>query len=259
MSEQLPHEMIPSEKRPADKKFEKLPFKDKIARPPFTMAIIAPIGQGKSSLIYTMLNTWYNKYFDELIVYNGTLDSNQAWLDLPAKEVIVINEWNEKEFFDYIKALEKSQLALIKSGKPPLNVGIVFDDMITDSIFSRGRSTALDQFIIKIRHVPASLIMSSQSYKLISTTARRNMTQIVLLPINQDEVEKVAEEHSGLANKDEFIKMYKSVVTKQPRNYMVIDYRAPVAERFKERFDEVIPYLKDEEKKKKKDGSKETK
>ena len=249
--EQLPHEMIPSEKRPEDKRFAKLPFADKVPKPPFTMAIIAPIGQGKSSLIYTMLNTWYHKYFDELIVYNGTLDSNQAWLDLPAKEVIVLNEWDEKEFFNYIKALEKSQLALIKQKKPPLNVGIVFDDMITDSIFSRGRSTALDQFIIKIRHIPASLIMSSQSYKLISTTARRNMTHIVLLPINQDEVEKVAEEHSGLATRDDFVRMYKSVVTKQPRNYMVIDYRAPVVNRFRERFDEVIPYLKDENKKKK--------
>lgn len=251
MSKQLPHEMIPSEHRPEDKRFAKLEHSDKIPRCPFTMAIIAPIGQGKSSLIYTMLNTWYHKYFDELVVYNGTLDSNQAWLDLPAKEVIVINEWNEKEFFDYIKALEKSQLALIKQKKPPLNVGIVFDDMITDSIFSRGRSTALDQFIIKIRHVPASLIMSSQSYKLISSTARRNMTHMVLLPINQDEVEKVAEEHSGLATKDEFIKIYKSIVTKQPRNYMVIDYKAHVTDRFKERFDEVIPYLTEEKPKKK--------
>ena len=241
-------EMIPSEDRPEDTRFFALPHAKKIPKPPFTMLIVAPIGQGKSSMIYSMLNTWYSKgnksYFDELVIYNGTKDSNDAWLDLPAKEVILLNEWNEKDFFDYAKGLEDAQLERIRQGKTPLNIGIVFDDMVTDSIFSRGRSTALDQFVIKIRHIPASLIMSTQSYKLISTTSRRNMTHLAILPVNQDEIEKIAEEHSGLLTKDQFVDMYKSVVTKQPRNFLVIDYRAPLEERFKERFDLVIPTMK---------------
>jgi hypothetical protein len=241
---ELPFEMIPSEKRPDDTRFEKLKFSKQIPKPPFTFLVVAPIGQGKSSMIYTMLNTWYKNYFDELIVYNGTKDSNNAWMDLPSKEVVLLNEWNEKDFFDYIKALETSQLRRINDGKEPMNICIVFDDMITDAIFSRGRSTALDQFIVKIRHIPASLIMSSQSYKLVSTTARRNMTHIAIMSVNQDEIEKVAEEHSGLQTKDNFVKMYKSIITNKPRNFLVIDYRAPVEDRFKERFDKVIPYLK---------------
>jgi hypothetical protein len=194
-----------------------------------------------------MLNTWYKGYIDELVVYNGTKDSNRAWLELPAKEVILLNEWDEKEFFNYIKALEDDQQSRIDDGKPPLNVFIVFDDMITDHIFSRGRSTALDQFIVKIRHIPASLIMSSQSYKLVSTTARRNMTHLAIMPVNEDEIQKIAEEHSGLQRREEFVKMYKSIITNRPRNYLVIDYRDEVGNRFKERFDKVLPYLKDSE------------
>lgn len=193
-----------------------------------------------------MLDKWYGPYFDELIVYNGTKDSNDAWLNLPAKEVILLNEWDEEEFFRYIKALENSQLKRIQEGKPPVNVCILFDDMVTDHIFSRGRSTALDQFIIKIRHIPASLIMTTQSYKLISSTSRRNMTHLCILAVNQDEIEKIAEEHSGLMTGVEFVKMYKSIITKQPRNYLVIDYRSPVPERFKERFEKVLPFLKNE-------------
>jgi hypothetical protein len=247
MEKELPTEMMPSEKRPEDKRFKKLPFSAKIPKPPFTMLIVAPIGQGKSSTIYTMLNNWYKGYIDELVVYNGTKDSNRAWLELPAKEVILLNEWNESEFFDYVKALEDDQQERIDNGKPPLNVFIVFDDMITDRIFSRGRSTALDQFIIKIRHIPASLIMSSQSYKLVSTTARRNMTHLAIMPVNEDEINKVAEEHSGLQTRDAFIKMYKSIIATRPRNYLVIDYRDDIKNRFKERFDRVLPYLKDEE------------
>ena len=239
-------EMMPSEKRPEDKRFKKLPHAVKIPKPPFTMLVVAPIGGGKSSLIYTMLNTWYKGYIDELVVYNGTKDSNRAWLELPAKEVILLNQWDEKEFFDYVKALEDDQQSRIDDGKPPLNVFIVFDDMITDHIFSRGRSTALDQFIIKIRHIPASLIMSSQSYKLVSTTARRNMTHLAIMPVNEDEIQKIAEEHSGLQKRDSFVKMYKSIITKRPRNYLVIDYRDEVKHRFKERFDKVLPYLESE-------------
>ena len=236
----LPHIMIPSEDRPEDKKFFKLKHAKLIPKPPFTMLIVAPIGSGKSSLTYSILDKWYGSYFDELVIYNGTKDSNDAWLNLPAKEVILLNEWDEVEFFNYAKALETNQLRRIQNGKPPLNVCILFDDMVTDSIFSRGRSTALDQFIIKIRHIPASLIMTTQSYKLISSTSRRNMTHVVVLAVNQDEIEKIAEEHSGLITKDEFIKMYKSIITKQPRNYLVIDYRAEPTERFKERFEKLI-------------------
>jgi hypothetical protein len=243
-------EMMPSEKRPEDKRFAKLAFKDKVPKPPFTMLIVAPIGMGKSSMIYSMLNKWYGNYIDELVVYNGTKDSNKAWLDLPAKEVILLNEWDEGEFFAYVKALEDDQLSRINNGKPPLNVFIVFDDMITDSIFSRGRSTALDQFIIKIRHIPASLIMSTQSYKLVSTTARRNMTQLAILPVNEDEIQKISEEHSGLMTRDAFIKMYKDIMPKRPRNFLVIDYRDELQNRFKERFDKVIPYLKKDTKEK---------
>jgi hypothetical protein len=247
---ELPMEMMPSENRPADKRFDKLKYKDKIPKPPFTMLIVAPIGQGKSSTIYSMLNTWYGSYIDELVIYNGTKDSNKAWLNLPAKEVILLNDWNEKEFFDYIKALEDDQLNRINNGKPPMNVFIVMDDMICDKIFSRGRNTALDEFIVKIRHIPASLIISSQSYKLVSTTARRNMTHIAILPVNEDEIQKVAEEHSGLQTRDEFVKMYKSIIANRPRNYLLIDYKAPIEERFKERFDKVLPYLKKEKKQK---------
>jgi len=245
---ELPHEMIPSEARPEDKRFFALPHAKMIPKPPFTMLIVAPIGQGKSSMIYSMLNKWYGKYFDELIIYNGTKDSNDAWLNLPPKEVVLLNDWNESDFFEYIKALEESQLKRIQEGKPPRNIGIVFDDMITDHIFSRGRSTALDQFVIKIRHIPASLIMSTQSYKLVSTTSRRNMTHIAILPVNEDEITKIAEEHSGLMKKEEFIKMYKQVVTKKERNYLVIDYRDKIPNRFKEKFEKVIPYLKTSEK-----------
>jgi hypothetical protein len=39
--------------------------------------------------------------------------------------------------------------------------------------------------------------------------------------------------------------MYKSIITKRPRNYMVIDYRDDIKNRFKERFDRVLPYLAD--------------
>lgn len=246
----LPMMMMPSENRPADKRFEKLPNKDKIPKPPFTMLIVSPIGQGKSSMIYSLLNLHYGAYIDELVIYNGTKDSNKAFLNLPAKEVILLNDWDEKEFFTYIKALEDDQLARINAGKPPLNVMIVFDDMITDAVFSRGRSTALDQFIVKIRHIPASLIMSTQSYKLVSTTARRNMTHIAILPVNEDEINKIAEEHSGLLTKDEFIKMYKGIISNRPRNFLLIDYRDELGNRFKERFDRVIPYLKKDAKKK---------
>jgi hypothetical protein len=87
----------------------------------------------------------------------------------------VLNEWNEQEFLDYFKKLEGDQMKRRADGKPLIKSVIVMDDMITQSILSRGRSTSLERFITTLRHFNCSLLMSSQSYKLLPRTSRMNM------------------------------------------------------------------------------------
>ena len=54
----LKTEKIPSEERPPDGRFDKLPHNELLVKPPFTMVITGSIGSGKSSIfIYKRIYT----------------------------------------------------------------------------------------------------------------------------------------------------------------------------------------------------------
>jgi hypothetical protein len=233
-------EAIPSEDRGVDDRFEKLPNKEILPKPPFTMLALGIIGSGKSSLIYSMINNWYKNYYDEVIIYSGVVDANESWNSVKQKKVLVLNEWNEQDFLEYFKKLEDDQMKRLSEKKPLLRVCIVMDDMITQNILSRGRSTSLERFITTLRHFNASLIMSSQSYKLLSRTARMNMLYIVIMSMNDNELGIIADEHSGLLSPKQFSLLYKKNMLDKKYTPFVIDYKAPPNTRFRVGFDKVL-------------------
>lgn len=233
-------EAIPSEDRGVDDRFEKLPNSQILPKPPFTMLALGIIGSGKSSLIYSMINNWYKNYYDEVIIYSGVIDANDSWNSIKQKKVLVLNDWNEAEFLDYFQKLEADQMKRLAEKKPLLRVCIIMDDMITQNILSRGRSTSLERFITTLRHFNASLIMSSQSYKLLSRTARMNMLYIVIMSMNDNELGIIADEHSGLLAPRQFSMLYKKHMFDKKYVPFIIDYKSPPNTRFRVGFDKVL-------------------
>jgi hypothetical protein len=238
--EHLPIDVIPSEDRGEDTRFSALPYNKFIPKPPFTALMLGIIGSGKSSLIYTMLNNWYKNYYDEVIIYSGVIDANESYANVKQKKVLVLNEWNEADFLDYFKKLEADQMKRKAEKKPLLNVCIVMDDMITQNILSRGRSTSLERFVTTLRHFNASLLMSSQSYKLLSRTARMNMLYLIIMSVNDNELGIIAEEHSGLLSPRQFSMLYKKNMLDKKYVPFIIDYKAPPNTRFRVGFENVI-------------------
>lgn len=236
----LPIEPIPSENKGKDERFEKLPNSQILPKPPFTGLFLGIIGSGKSSMIYSMINTWYKNYYDEVIIYSGVIDANESWSKIKQKKVLVLNEWNEADFQDYFKKLEEDQMKRQAEKKPLLNVCIIMDDMITQNILSRGRSTSLERFITTLRHFNCTLLLSSQSYKLLSRTARMNMLYIIIMSINDNELGIIAEEHSGLLSPHQFSLLYKKNMLDKKYIPFIIDYKAPPNTRFRVGFDKVI-------------------
>lgn len=236
-------EPIPSEDRPVDKKFNKLPFNKQLFRPPFVCRVQGMIGAGKTALAWSMLNKLYKRYYDEVIIYSGTMDSRDAWETLPQKRIIVLNEWNPTEFLQYIQQLEKDQEERKAKNKRMLNVCILFDDMIANGISKHhaGKSSPLEHLILICRHLNVSVIILTQDSKTGMTPAMRNNAMYhVLYRIQKNDLEKIAQEHAGDLTTEQFCNLYYSIINSAPHQFLIIDYKAPSHKRFRHGFSKVI-------------------
>lgn len=231
--------VMPSEKRKPDTRFLKLKHQDLLFKPPFTLCVLGMIGSGKTSFVYSLLNDHYKNYFDECVVFCGTKDSNHAWEGMHQRKVVVFNEWDEEAFEGYFKDLEEENERRREEKLPELRSVVIFDDMIADGISKRGRSTSLEKCLLNTRHYNLSIILLSQSIKLLSRTMRINIMYYAVFKVNRSELIRIAEDNSGLLTEDEFLTMASDVL-KTPYNYLIIDNRAPPARRFRSSLNDVI-------------------
>ena len=75
-----------------------------------------------------------------------------------------------------------------------------------------------------------------QHSKQVSPAMRNQIMYWVLFRLTQNDLEKVASEHGNLLSKDQFINMYADVMNKGKHEFMIINYKKPMAERFSHRF-----------------------
>lgn len=249
----LPVEMIPSEAKGPDKRFEVLPNWDLLPAPPFVWNIVGMIGAGKSSFIYTALAVWYAKYFDQIILYNGTKDSNHAWERIAChkrgEKASVLNSWDPGEFRRWFSELEDTQERRREKGRAPLRVCVVFDDMIADSILMSHGSTVLEKFVLNIRHAGGCALISTQSYMKMSKTVRINTTGLVVFRVQRREIEAIADENSQHLDPEQFVDMYRQVVIGsaeapvEPNSFIYVDVRTrDISKKFRVGMDRFLVY-----------------
>ena len=233
-------EMIPSESRPDDKKFEELPHHELLIKPPFTMVITGSIGSGKSSLIWSMLNPsrgFYKKYFDYILIFNGSLDSNKVWKDASTdKNVIdVENTWDNDKFQGFLTKLEREQMRREEEGEPLQRVCVVFDDAVTKGISNRHKINSVDDAFQRCRHLSLSLICATQCYRQLNRSQRSlNTLAFVITKVNYMDLMAIAEEHAGLIKPDTFIKMYRKCMKQKEikHPFLVVNYQREPDERY---------------------------
>jgi hypothetical protein len=233
-------ESIPSEVRKETSKDKKLPAC--IPKPlPMAWIILGAVGAGKSSMLWSMINPktgWFKGYFDKIVVWQSTIDSNSTWEKIPDCEVI--NEFDEDFLKGYYNQIQDQQQLLRDKRKRIHNYLFVFDDMITQGIVSHHRISVIDHIFQTYRHANVSIVICSQMYHQLNKTTRSlNLSALVVLKVNKKEIEEVAKEHSGLLSEEEFVNMYHKVM-EEKRGYLFIDYKAGLRERFRDTINEVI-------------------
>lgn len=232
-------EPIPSELLPPDKRFEKLPNKEILFAPPFTMCVIGAIGGGKSSFTYTLINKLYKNYFDEAVVVCATIDSKESWEKVNQRNVLFLNIFDDDAFMNYIKELEQEQEERKAKGKFPLRVVLVLDDLVMEG-FNKHRAGTLEKLLMTCRHYFISVILCLQHSKQISAAMRNQIYYWVILRLTAVDLNKIAEEHSNLLTKDQFIEMYNDIQKKGKYEFLIINYKRPMKERFQHRFTKTI-------------------
>ena len=102
---------------------------------------------------------------------------------------------------------------------------IVFDDMLDQTAVMKHNNT-LNSLFVRGRHFYITTICSSQVYRGVSMTARKNLTDLFLFRIpNSLELEAISEETSALASKKDFMSMYKKCIS-IPYNFLWVAFKA---------------------------------
>lgn len=249
---ELKIEVMPAEKKPKDRRIDKINFKD-LPKIPANILLLGRCGSGKSSILYSLLTKGFtygpkNKsLFDEAVFYIGTLDSKHIFEKLPIKNSLVLEEFDPIDFSNYLDDLRTHQLEKLEKNKPPMNTLICFDDFVGAALMKRinNKPSPLEKLVLTSRHeANATIMFCSQVYRnsgFANPTVRNNLTTIILAQMSRIELEKISEEYSGDMTKDEFIGIYDRIMAKKPYNFMVMDSRRPLNARWTEQFSTPIP------------------
>jgi hypothetical protein len=239
-------EKIPSEERPPDGRFDKLPHNELLVRPPFTMVITGSIGSGKSSILWSMLNPktgFYAKYFDYILIFNGSVDSNEIWKinSTDDNEIDVVNKWDNEKFRDFVFKLERDQQRLREDNKQLQRICVVFDDSVSQGISNKNKINALDDLIQRCRHINTTVIIASQVYRQLNRSMRcLNTLAFIITKVNRPDLRAIAEEHCGLITIDQFEEMYREIMKTKGHPFLLINYQKPFDERFWLTFNHLI-------------------
>jgi hypothetical protein len=228
-------DVMPSENYGVDKRFLKLPNNEILFKPCYTMACIGAIGAGKTSFAYTLMNKLYKNYFDELVIISGTIDSKKTWENVNQRLVLFLDNFDDEAMMDYIKDLEKVQEERKEKGKFPLRVCLLLDDIVFEG-FNRNRVGTLEKLLMTCRHYNITVILLLQHTKMISAAMRNQIFHWVVFRLTAVDLDKFAEEHSNLLTQKEFKEMYNDIQKKGKHEFLVVDYKKDMNNRFSHRF-----------------------
>ena len=248
-------EIMPSEKKPIDRRLGKLQY-DFLPKLPATFLILGQCGSGKSSCLWSLMSKGYvtgktkkKSVMDELIVYLGTLDARESFERMPVENKLILTEFDPVDFDAYCDDLKAHQMEKLAKGQPMLNSCIIFDDFFGNNLMKKtkvGGAAPIEKLALTSRHEQnATIFYCSQAYKnsgFTSPAVRANITTIILYKMARNEVRKIAEEYAENYEIDEFIEHYDRAMARRPYNFLVWDRRRPLnKDRWTENFTIPLP------------------
>lgn len=230
----------------------KIPFKYEgtLPSPPLRLPIIAPSGSGKTTLLLNLINEpgsdgknhFYKDYFDDRVtIMSPSLCFDDLFKTLPDKvlrrcwysysENVLQDLWDEA----------KSDVTM--NGKHAGNTQLFVLDDLAQEIYQGGQHSVPGSMFMSVRHVNASIIVTTQKYTKLPPAIRTNNTGLIIFEIhNHKELTSIWDEHGGMLTKPEFFFMCKRMIWNTPYSFLYIDLATATkpTERFRKNFDKAF-------------------
>jgi len=200
---------------------------------PARMFLCGKSGSGKTILLQNFILDIYKNCFKRVYIFSPSIHVDTAWkpvidyieevLDVNLnKEKCLFEEYNEEDLLNIIDQ-QKHVVKYLKDRKYKeiYNICIIIDDMLDNTALMK-HSNILNSLFSRGRHNFITTIVSSQTYKSVSSIVRKNLTDMFLFKtFNQAEIESILEETTGIVSKKDFLHMYHTAL-KEPYNFFWI-------------------------------------
>lgn len=210
-----------------EKVAKQLPYPNKALR----WIMLGPTGSGKSVLIKNIIfnkSFGYRDFYDEIYLFIKSKDDVFEFKQLLQQQQMqdkckIIQKFDNTEVLDLINDIEGD----VEKTSKLNNILFVFDDMVLDGISHSNKKSVIDEVFMRGRHANISIIISTQRYKWLNQNMRvNNISNLsVFHGTKASELVAVADEHSGIFESDDIIKMFKEYLVKR-YDYITIDYTA---------------------------------
>lgn len=245
-----------------DKRWNKIQKKHPaLPAPPFRMIILGCSGSGKSSFVYSLIKNYYrvNKnrgYFDQILIFSGSMDSNGAWSELinyEGEPPSIFNEWDPEMVENYLKEIEQEHTMAVRDDIHPARILLILDDLVCDGITNKHRMNVIDRLFVQVsRHYNVSVIILTQFLKALNRNVRSvNLSQMILYPITKNDLDMVAIEHTPAhMDQNSFKNTITNIWSRKPYNYCVLDYSTTPDKRIRDGLNRVLVKKSDAKKQK---------
>lgn len=210
---------------------------------PFMLVVVAPRKSGKTNMVVDALldEDKYNGKFDVIIIWSRTYHHDSKWrnIDLPPGSVFTV--------FDENEANKILKVAEAVSKEVYVNILIIVDDMIADSIMSPRRMGFFEGLATRGRHANVSVIIITQQYMALSPSVRNNSTNSIFFRIrNGQELDKITRENRESLTPEAFTALY-NAATEEPFAFLhVNNQQADPKKRFWKNWDTLLQIEDDE-------------
>ena len=184
---------------------------------------------GKTSIILNLLlrkefyaGMWKSENI--FIISNNKLDNKLAilakQLDIPSENIM---KYDEDDVTDIYEQLEEEFIEATQQKKKPNHSLILFDDCGYTNSLKNKEAGIITRLISNGRHALISQIYSIQSFKMASTTLRRQVNGAILASCPAKELDMISDEYSYCEKKTDFIKQFRKA-TEKPYSFFAINF-----------------------------------